>query len=54
MKADERDRGTNGNAFGPLRAKIQILMTSDCRIDAVWRPGAGTVLIEMSGGGSAR
>lgn len=65
MKADRRDRGTEENAFGPLWttggrdfhrpwAKVPVLMTSECRIDGVWRPGAGIVLIEMSGGGSAR
>ncbi len=65
MKADKRDSGSNRNAFGPLWAtggrdfhrlwaKVPVLMTAECRIDAVRRPGIGTALIEMDGGGSAR
>ena len=64
MKAGRGDFGIDMNGMGPLWstggrdfrrswATVTVLMTAECRIDAVWRPGLGTALIEMDGGGGA-
>lgn len=40
-----------GRDFQRRQAKLPVLMTAECRIDAVWRPGTGIALIELDGGG---